>query len=135
MDGGLGTWKVDIDRSPGVEAFAIASGTPKELCTEEVLSKTLVTISMDGDEFTSKTEIPGIPTKEYKFKLGVPFEYDAPDGRKFKVTTTLEEGKAVERITTETGDEITTVREMSGNEMKATTTAMGQTVTQYLVKA
>ncbi|RUS87352.1 hypothetical protein EGW08_004894 [Elysia chlorotica] len=135
MDAGFGKWKVDMDRSQGVEEYALASGTPKEYCTKEVISKSVVTISMDGDEFVSKTEVPGMPAREIRFKIGVPFEYEAADGRKFKITTTYEDGKIVETVVTDKGEEAVTVREFIGDEIKATTTSMGKTSVQYMVKA
>ncbi|GFS22648.1 fatty acid-binding protein 12 [Elysia marginata] len=84
MDGALGTWRTDVARCEKLVELSLTSGVPKELCTEENLGKCRVHVSMDGDYITSKTEMPGMPTKEIKYKMGEPFEMETPKG-KFKV--------------------------------------------------
>ncbi|RUS87358.1 hypothetical protein EGW08_004900 [Elysia chlorotica] len=134
MTTGVETFKFDMDKSPEVTDFAFATGTPKEFCTKDVMSKVRFHHSVDGEQFTSKVDIPGMAPRVFHYKLGVPYDFTAQDGRKFKITTTCEAEKFIEKMVADNGDEIITVREDTGNGFKSTTTTKGKTITHYMVR-
>ena len=69
--------------------YLYSSGLSKELCKMEVLGKTVITISKNGDQYTTKTETPGLPTKEITYRLGEPFDAENYSGKKYKVSQAL----------------------------------------------
>ncbi|RUS87354.1 hypothetical protein EGW08_004896 [Elysia chlorotica] len=135
MEAALGTWRTDASRSHKLVELASASGMPKEFCTMEVLGNALVTISKDGDLYTTRTENPGLPAKQMVYRLGEPFETENYSGKKYKCIITEDQGKILEKLTVELGFKVNTVREINGDEMSVvTTTPDRKTYTQFLVR-
>ncbi|GFS22641.1 hypothetical protein ElyMa_006956500 [Elysia marginata] len=77
----MGTWRIDMTRSEKLVEQSLASGYPKEVCTDELLGQLRVNISADGDVVVSKTEFPGMPAKETRYKFGEQFEMDTAKGK------------------------------------------------------
>ena len=80
----------------------------------------VVEITLDGDEYTMKTTST-FKSSEIKFKPGVEFDEETPDGRKVKTVITVD-GDKMSQI--QKGDKDTIIeREFTPTEMKAVSAA------------
>ncbi|XP_051171492.1 fatty acid-binding protein, muscle isoform X2 [Leptopilina boulardi] len=76
----------------------------------------IVEVTLDGDEYTMNTTST-FKNSEIKFKPGVEFDEETPDGRKVKTTITVDGDKMTQ---IQKGDKDTIIeREFTPTEMKA----------------
>ncbi|CAN9492957.1 unnamed protein product [Ophioblennius macclurei] len=110
-----GTWEVYSEEN--LEDFLKAMGAPDMMIKmRQNKQKPVIVIERKGDEFTFAMKT-AVCSQSHSFALGKESEVTSPDGRKFKCTVTLEDGKLVS-VT----EKFTSVREIRGDEMIETIT-------------
>uniref|UniRef100_A0A3Q3LMK4 Fatty acid binding protein 10b, liver basic n=1 Tax=Mastacembelus armatus TaxID=205130 RepID=A0A3Q3LMK4_9TELE len=73
--------------------------------------KPVFVIEQDGENFTFTIKTPAF-TKVQKFSIGKETEFTTVDGRKYKCTIRVEDGKLIAE-----NEKFTSVREIQGDEM------------------
>ncbi|XP_042907907.1 fatty acid-binding protein isoform X2 [Parasteatoda tepidariorum] len=107
--------KFKLVSSENFDEFMKAMGVGLVMRKAGVMSKPVVEIKQDGDQFILKTTTT-FKTTELKFKLNEEFEETRMDGSVCKTTVVLEDGKLVQK---QCGDkEVTIIREVEGDTMK-----------------
>ncbi|GAB1598951.1 uncharacterized protein LOC115211594 [Argonauta hians] len=128
MEKFLGKWKQDDKDIEGIDEFMAAAGdTDKEKLKAAKEMRSTLEYLKDGDGYKYIiTDLRNGKSKEYKFKLGVEYESEDTDGRKFKVVIT-EDGpnRLKENYTEWTPNAIETIREVNGDTMTMTFTTTG----------
>ncbi|KAH9498988.1 hypothetical protein Btru_004136 [Bulinus truncatus] len=124
MDSFYGTWKVQLDKTTGVQEFGKLFGWTEEKIKQ--FSSMEYTLKVEATADGSRCVVDyGVVKLEFTFKLGEQFDYTGVDGLKAKCTPVLDGNKLVENFSTDSGVAWKTVREVSGSTMTAVTTLVG----------
>ncbi|KAH9498989.1 Fatty acid-binding protein, intestinal [Bulinus truncatus] len=122
MDAFCGAWKVQLDKSTGVEEFRELFSWTEEKAKQYSSLQYTVEYTDDGKRCVVDY---GVQKLEFIFKLGEQFEYTGIDGLKAKCTPALDGNKLIENFETDSGLAWKTVREVNGSTMTAVTTLVG----------
>ncbi|CDQ59376.1 fatty acid-binding protein, liver [Oncorhynchus mykiss] len=117
-----GKWKIHSQENH--EEFLKAMAVPEMLIKMIKGVKPTTIIEQKGDDFTIRVETP-LRTVTNSFTIGKEAEITAMDGRKFKCTARLEDGKLI--CDTE---KFSHIREIKGENMVETITAASTTLTR-----
>ncbi|KAH9487769.1 Fatty acid-binding protein, brain [Bulinus truncatus] len=121
MDAFCGAWKVQLDKSTGVEEFGRLFGWTEEKAKQYSSLQYTVEYTDDGKRCVVDY---GVQKLEFTFKLGEQFEYTGIDGLKAKCTPALDGNKLIENFETDSGLAWKTVREVNGSTMTAVSTEL-----------
>ncbi|XP_055898047.1 fatty acid-binding protein, heart-like [Biomphalaria glabrata] len=124
MDAFYGTWKVQLDKTTGVQEFGKLFGWTDEKISQFLSMEYTLQVQATADGTRCIVDY-GVVKLEFSFKLGEPFDYTGVDGLKAKCTPTLDGGKLLETFQTDAGIAWKTVREVSGSTMTAVTSLVG----------
>jgi hypothetical protein len=124
-----------MESSENFDAYMQAVGVNAITAKLGSAAKPTVTISVEGDTWTLKTETTFKKTT-IQFKLGVEFDEETADGRKMKTTMTLDGNKLTQdqKIDPPGVPSIIT-REVNGNKMTVICKAKDVVSTRVYVKS
>ncbi|OXA46797.1 fatty acid-binding protein, adipocyte [Folsomia candida] len=126
------TGKFELVSSDNFDEYLKACGVGMAKRALAATAKPTIEISEAGGLFTMKTSST-FKNTEIKFKLGEEFDEETADGRQAKSTMTADGNKLIH--SQKIGDDSSvTVREFSGDSLKASFTAKGVTGTRVYKK-
>jgi hypothetical protein len=127
----VGKW--NLESSENFDEYMKAVGVGMIMAKMASTAKPTLTITVEGDKWTIKTETT-FKTSKLEFKLNEEFDETTADDRKMKTTITLE--GETKLIQDQKGDiPSTIIRVVSGNKMVATCHAKDVTATRTYIKA
>uniref|UniRef100_A0A3Q3LMN7 Fatty acid binding protein 10b, liver basic n=1 Tax=Mastacembelus armatus TaxID=205130 RepID=A0A3Q3LMN7_9TELE len=104
-----GTWQVYHEEN--LDEYLKELGAPEIITKMRGKVKPVFVIEQDGENFTFTIKTPAF-TKVQKFSIGKETEFTTVDGRKYKCTIRVEDGKLIAE-----NEKFTSVREIQGDEM------------------
>ncbi|XP_059138905.1 fatty acid-binding protein, liver-like [Physella acuta] len=125
MEAFYGLWTVDLSKTSGVAEIGKLFGWTEDKIQAFSTTGYTLLIEASGDGNRCLVDY-GVVKMEFNFKLGEPFDYTGLDGVKAKCTVELSGSGLVENFSTAEGATWKTTREVTGNNMKATTVFGGQ---------
>jgi len=129
----VGKW--NMESSENFDDYMQAVGVNAVMAKLGSTAKPTLIISVDGDNWTVKTETTFKKSK-IVFQLGVEFDEETADGRKMKTTMTLEGNKLIQdQKIDEPGVPSVITREVNGNKMTVICKAKAVVSTRIYVKA
>uniref|UniRef100_A0A2C9KQP6 Uncharacterized protein n=1 Tax=Biomphalaria glabrata TaxID=6526 RepID=A0A2C9KQP6_BIOGL len=90
MDAFYGTWKVQLDKTTGVQEFGKLFGWTDEKISQFLSMEYTLQVQATADGTRCIVDY-GVVKLEFSFKLGEPFDYTGVDGLKAKVMQTSRE--------------------------------------------
>jgi len=129
-DAFLGTWK--MESSENFDSYLAEVGVNAALAKIGSAAKPTVTISIDGDTWTLKSETL-FKNSKVEFKLGVEFDETTADDRHMKTTFTLEGNKLIQDQKGNIPSVIS--REVNGDKMVVLCKAGSVVATRHYVKS
>ncbi|KAI8779158.1 fatty acid-binding protein, heart, partial [Biomphalaria glabrata] len=90
MDAFYGTWKVQLDKTTGVQEFGKLFGWTDEKISQFLSMEYTLQVQATADGTRCIVDY-GVVKLEFSFKLGEPFDYTGVDGLKAKVMQTSQE--------------------------------------------
>jgi len=131
----VGKW--NMTSSENFDAYMKAVGVNALMAGMASTAKPTLYISVEGDTWHLKSETT-FKTSKVEFKIGTEFDETTADGRLMKTTFTLEGDNKLVQSQTNTdpkGCPSVIIREVTGNKMVVTCTALDKVATRHYEKA
>ncbi|XP_033752848.1 fatty acid-binding protein-like [Pecten maximus] len=127
----VGRWRAETtsDEVPGYTEFMPVLDVPEHV--QEMIKGRIVTLelALEGDTWTSKSSLEGMPGRINKFKLGQDVESERMDGTIQNFRNITDGDTWIEEITpvsNPNGNSIVTKRTVNGDVMDVNVTIVGQ---------
>jgi len=129
MEAFIGTWKVDLSQTQGIDSLAEAFGWDAD--KKDKVSKLAYTMVLesDGSDGIKGSLDYGFAKHDYQFKLGEAFDWQTFEGTKMKLLITITDGVWNEAYSTPEGFPAVVwrmKREVAGDKMNVTSTFEGK---------